>query len=34
MVGINISIAPERFCSSRMIWQTLLSTRWPSGRKA
>ncbi|MBN9549323.1 MAG: DUF1467 family protein, partial [Alphaproteobacteria bacterium] len=27
----TVSSAPARFCSSRMIWQTLSSTRLPSG---
>jgi len=31
MVGIKISIAPDRSCSSRMMALTLFSTRKPSG---
>ena len=34
IVGIRSSIAPDRFCSSRTIWQIFCNTRNPSGRKA
>jgi hypothetical protein len=34
MVGINSSMAPERFCSSRTIAQIFCNTRKPSGKKA
>ena len=31
IAGINSSMAPERFCSSRTIWQIFCKTRKPSG---
>ena len=34
MVGISISIAPARSCSSRTICSIFFSTRWPSGSQA